>query len=354
MNMLMLMCVLGVLQPCVRGANNCDDVRTKKYSGGAYCGIYCVYGGLCAAGIKNVCYDSLISTAYIDSPLGSSLRALERAVEQSGGCASVLTGIAPSAIRNSPCPLLLHVRRPGLHTPYSHWVLYLGMSESGKVRMIDPPYEFADLPLADLLALWDGAALAIRNERHSNTSFWIASSVDHLTALLLAGTFALTLPQLRWVKLKALRTVTAIMVSSVGAGHAYHSITPEGFISNPQACGLVAGSHIQPDLVKLDTKEVKDLLSRQAIQLVDARHPDAFAAFHLPGAINLPVFAGLAERSAVIDQLAKDRRVVVYCLGPSCDWAETIASDLLLRGKLDVALYPGGVRAWRDSTPATE
>jgi rhodanese-related sulfurtransferase len=51
------------------------------------------------------------------------------------------------------------------------------------------------------------------------------------------------------------------------------------------------------------------------ITLVDVLSPESFAAFHLPGAINVPV-AELARRAAAV---LPDRHapIVTYCGGPT-------------------------------------
>lgn len=229
---------------------------------------------------------------------------------------------------------------------YSHWVLYVGMNSDNKIRLIDPPYEITDLPIAELLALWDGVALAVSKTPVSKNAFWIYSWIDQVIAIFICAIAVLLI--VKWPRLSRNPTarVIAILLFSFLTAIIYHWIADEGIARNPSACGLVAGGHFKPDLSKLSTVELKELLATKSVQLIDARGPEAFQIFHLPGAINLPIYAGLAERSAVYSQLPHDRKIVVYCNNIDCPWAATIASDLALRGNLDFSLYPGGVEEW--------
>ncbi len=52
---------------------------------GPYCGVYSVYAALQSLGIE-VPLEQLLQTKYVGSPLGSSLRELEQAVLDFGGC----------------------------------------------------------------------------------------------------------------------------------------------------------------------------------------------------------------------------------------------------------------------------
>jgi rhodanese-related sulfurtransferase len=325
--------------------------KQSEFAGGPYCGIYCVYSALNTFG-KKVDFESLVNVKYVGNYEGSSLQELTRAVRDHGGSATQLHGLSASALRLSPCPLILHVKRPGLHTSYSHWVLYLGMSNANEVKLIDPPYDVANLPLAELLALWDGVALAVSLEPQTYSGFWIMSAIDHLIAIMLSGTAMICLYVYR-KKIKRLYSqVLSLLVVALFVACCFHLFMPEGFWRNSGARGLVAGSHFNPTLPRLSTEELQQRIQTNSVMIVDARGSEAYEAFHLPGAVNLPIYAGLAERSALMAKLPSDRLVVVYCQSEACGWAEIIASSLVLRNRHQVAIYPEGVRGWIKQTYA--
>ncbi len=81
--------------------------------------------------------------------------------------------------------------------------------------------------------------------------------------------------------------------------------------------------------------------------LVDALPPIAFAATHLPGAVNIPPDSvdGRAQRR--IPDL--DTEVVVYCANPECESSVEVAARLLELGYRNVLHYAGGKEDWRDA-----
>ena len=81
--------------------------------------------------------------------------------------------------------------------------------------------------------------------------------------------------------------------------------------------------------------------------LVDALPPMAYAASHLPGAVNIP-----PER---VDELCRRRiaerqtEVVVYCSGSTCDSSEVVAARLLELGYRNVRHYREGKSDWTEA-----
>ena len=78
--------------------------------------------------------------------------------------------------------------------------------------------------------------------------------------------------------------------------------------------------------------------------LLDVRGPSAYAAGHVPGALNLP------HRRIGPDTLAdfpEGTLFVVYCAGPHCNGGDRAALRLAEHGR-PVKLMIGGVTGWRD------
>lgn len=84
--------------------------------------------------------------------------------------------------------------------------------------------------------------------------------------------------------------------------------------------------------------------------LLDVRSPDAFAAAHVPGAINLPTQLITAERLA---EFSSDTLFVVYCAGPHCNGVHRAAARLAHLGYA-VKEMLGGVTGWLDEGLALE
>lgn len=101
-------------------------------------------------------------------------------------------------------------------------------------------------------------------------------------------------------------------------------------------------------LVEIDRDALQGMLARgDELVLVDALAPMAYAAAHLPGAINIP-----PER---VDELAArripdpDAEVVVYCANPSCESSVDVGERLVALGYRNVRHYSGGKQDWRDA-----
>ncbi len=78
--------------------------------------------------------------------------------------------------------------------------------------------------------------------------------------------------------------------------------------------------------------------------LVDARGPEAYAAGHVPGAINIPHRQMTAEFMAAYPA---DTLFVVYCAGPHCNGVHKAALKLAQLG-FAVKEMIGGVTGWLD------
>ncbi len=78
--------------------------------------------------------------------------------------------------------------------------------------------------------------------------------------------------------------------------------------------------------------------------LVDVRGPEAYAAGHVPGAINIPTRTMTAERLAAF---APSTLFVVYCAGPHCNGVHRAGLRLASLGYA-VKEMLGGVTGWLD------
>jgi rhodanese-related sulfurtransferase/predicted transcriptional regulator len=87
--------------------------------------------------------------------------------------------------------------------------------------------------------------------------------------------------------------------------------------------------------------EVKELLKDKAV-LLDVRPRQEFEAGHLRGAINIPIDQ-LKDR---LGELPRDRRVITYCRGEYCLFADE-AAEMLRANGFDVVRLEGGWPEWQ-------
>jgi len=78
--------------------------------------------------------------------------------------------------------------------------------------------------------------------------------------------------------------------------------------------------------------------------VLDVRSPEAFAAGHVPGAVNLP-HRRITERN--LEPYPTRALFVVYCAGPHCNGADRAAIALARLGR-PVKKMIGGVTGWKD------
>jgi len=103
--------------------------------------------------------------------------------------------------------------------------------------------------------------------------------------------------------------------------------------------------------VETDCSDVHESLKGETdFVLVDVRGPKAFAAGHVPGAVNIPHRTMTAERMA---EYPISTRFVVYCAGPHCNGANKAAIRLARLG-YPVKEMIGGVTGWLDEGFALE
>lgn len=94
-------------------------------------------------------------------------------------------------------------------------------------------------------------------------------------------------------------------------------------------------------------EQARQLLETQAAEFIDARNPDEYAAGAIPGAYSIPpdAFAGGAIPE-VLNFIAREKKVVVYCGGGSCDASLLVALRLQGMGFRDVVVFKDGYNGW--------
>jgi rhodanese-related sulfurtransferase len=92
----------------------------------------------------------------------------------------------------------------------------------------------------------------------------------------------------------------------------------------------------------VEEDELLRRVSRSEVTVLDVRPASEYRAGHLPGALSVPV----AELSARLDELPRDREIVAYCRGPYCVMAVE-AVDLLRRKGFRAHRLERGVVDWR-------
>jgi rhodanese-related sulfurtransferase len=94
---------------------------------------------------------------------------------------------------------------------------------------------------------------------------------------------------------------------------------------------------------RITIDELKPLLARKRVVLVDVRDPMAFSQGHIPGAVNVP-FDFLPE---YVEKWKQDKRLVVtYCACLHEGTAANAALDMKAFGLTNVKALLGGYNEW--------
>lgn len=323
-----------------------------------YCGIYCAYAAMNGYG-KQVDFVSLLKTKYVGTMFGSSIQELEAAVTDNGLYALPMMGLSRANLNSARTPIVLHVSRPEAPGYFGHWILFLGM-EDGKAKILDVPHRTELVPVADILARWDGVGLYISEQPLSPWWLKVESLLTGENVAVFAGLLVLTAILQRLaarrrnggvISRSAWVMVPSLLLAAGLLSLAWHFLSHDGYARNKVALRTVIQQHIPSFLPKLGVAEMQKALSDEKVVIVDARYPLDFEAGHLPGAINVPVFTTQAERRRLLGDVPKDAKIVVYCQSESCQFDEALGSALVAEGIENVSLFPGGWMQWEQKPP---
>jgi rhodanese-related sulfurtransferase len=97
----------------------------------------------------------------------------------------------------------------------------------------------------------------------------------------------------------------------------------------------------------VDVRDVKALVERGAdVVIIDAREPEAYAAGHLPGAVNYPYGNWLEEGKPLPP---RDRDLIVYCNNQDCPISRLWAEQAVQRGYVRLRHMKAGLAGWREA-----
>ena len=140
------------------------------------------------------------------------------------------------------------------------------------------------------------------------------------------------------------------MVMNAFSGKTVQTI-PRPHVAKEVDATTPAVAQLLPVPVELD--EIDEMLVDGAL-LVDARHIDDYNAGHLKGAVSFPLGAVDVQLNRFMQQVEKDRTMILYCSGFGCPDSFDLGKILLKSGYQDVLVYEGGVPEWRDQGRSIE
>jgi rhodanese-related sulfurtransferase len=94
-------------------------------------------------------------------------------------------------------------------------------------------------------------------------------------------------------------------------------------------------------------EQMKRIVESDRFIIIDARQPEAYETAHIPNSINIFAYEEEATMIPKILSLPKDKTIIIYCDGGSCDMSHHLAEKLMyVFGFKRVFLYEGGWEEW--------
>jgi len=350
-----VMLIGGLLESTTLAADvaSTPDVPDASSETRAYCGLYCVYAALNAHG-KSIDFPTLLKTKYLGEMSGSTTHELSQAITDNGLQALAMSGLSRANLVAAQSPIILHVSTADSPGSYNYWILFLGM-EGGRAKIIDAPHHAELIPLADVLARWDGVGLYVSDQLPSATKLKLQAICTVENLALAACLLVLVAVIQRLARSHSLvprptwQVAGGILMISIGLAAAWHICAEDGYARNPVAIRTVVQQHRPSFLPKLTVTEMESSLKDPEVVVIDARYPHDFESGHLPGAINIPVFSTQLERRRLLSTVSRKARVIVYCQSENCQFDEKLGAALYAEGIENVSLYPGGFHQWEKS-----
>lgn len=151
---------------------------------------------------------------------------------------------------------------------------------------------------------------------------------------------------------QALREAGALLVIAAALGMLYAAAKERGVFAKTQPSLSLTGSG--PNTPSMTTREEAWSLFRTGSALfIDSRHDFDYREGHITGAQNLPLKDFDAKKS-LLNDVPKDRTIVVYCDGAECNSSIELAVKLMNGGFKNVRIFFGGWREWLEAKYPTE
>lgn len=311
-----------------------------------YCGIHAVCAAAQSLGV-DARLETLVDPQFVSSQRGSTTEDLVRAAQSVGLEAIPLAGLGVASLRAAKDPLILHVAPPGTKGVYQHWILFLGTDEHGKARVLDGGGGVVHCTFADVLARWNGIAIAVHLKDSNGTQFLAHEFSSFLSLLTLGLSFCLLVrfglpgvlaPVYRW-RFPMLGHVLSIALVSMAA-----AIASDGSEYRDAAASIDMAFGLKK-LPSVSYEQI-EVAAKAGAAIIDCRYVADYKHNHIAGALNVPVNIGLGDFYRRTSSIVRTEPVYVYCQSPQCSFSKYTAVMLISAGFCDVRVFEGGFDLW--------
>jgi rhodanese-related sulfurtransferase len=89
-------------------------------------------------------------------------------------------------------------------------------------------------------------------------------------------------------------------------------------------------------------------LFKKDVLFIDARDESDYLAGHITGSLNIP-FEDFDNHKQKLEQIPKEKPIVIYCAGTECDLSPLLANLLFEQGYKQVYVFFGGWVEWQEA-----
>ncbi|MCA9200211.1 MAG: rhodanese-like domain-containing protein [Planctomycetales bacterium] len=318
---------------------------TRHVKAEPYCGVYSVFGAAKALGCAaNIDLDSIVNEEFVTSKAGSTTSDLVRAAEFLGMDATPLSLMGITSLKAVQGPLVLHCSPRGFPGSYQHWMLFLGVDEQGNAQVVDGGGGVVSCSIEQVLARWDGHAIALHVKGAKPTTF-LASEVAAalLTVAGVAGAAALfsglasVWGSYRYIAQVLLAVVFSAVVGNCWVGNGYSAVAESIDIALDRT-----------PIPEIETAELKRLLGER-VTLIDCRYRDDYDLGHIDNALSVPVDAGMGTFFELVEGIKRGNTIVIYCQSEHCGFSKYSAAMFAEQGFRDILIFRPGYVGWIES-----
>lgn len=327
------------------------------------CGLYSMYSIFQWFG-KEVDIAEIIKPEYLSVPEGSTMTDLVKVASVGGLEATAVKNLTASTLRESPHPIICSVRKDPAVEAFNHYVVVFP-SESGDPVAYDA-LDDTTVPLSNILnGRWNGFGVVVSEVPVQLAwLFW-----PKYLALFLA---VLAIVALRWAAARwreghnagsptpapavrgAVEALVLILVATGVAAANQVMRTESSFLHDPSGnLQAIQERHFGMFLTKVSAQEVEGAMEKGAL-VIDARQPRDYGLGHIEGAINITQWDDAASFDKLLDGMAPDREIVVYCQSAGCPYAVEVSKELFRRGYENLKYYKPGWIDWEERNPGKE
>ncbi len=141
---------------------------------------------------------------------------------------------------------------------------------------------------------------------------------------------------------RTMKEISILFSCALLLSTAYALVSRQGIF----APGALTHKNISAKNLEMITlSDAKDLFESGTALFIDSRHEYDYKQGAVRGAVNLPL-SDFDARHSILENIPKDKKIVVYCNGEQCNSSIELAAKLAERGFTNVNIFFGGWQEW--------